>query len=788
MDKDKKIFEQCNKNCKSCYYHGDENENNCTLCINNYIFLPDIANTTNCVPKCNYYYYFSLYNIYTCTLNFQCPKEANLLIRNKNKCIDICSKDFIYKYQYSGECLEKCPDETNTKDYKCEIKNINSCSLSIFQLNLTFEEMAAIGKDSFTKNYVEEFNYTNNQIINYTNEEYSLVIYKNSSCIKELSLTIPTIDFGDCYQKIKSAHNIEGDLVISILEKYIKKDNSLISYLLFDPANGEQLNVNEICENESIIMKDNILNIPGINYSLVQFFADQDINVFNLGDKFYTDICKHYKSPNNRDIPLKLRFKVIFPNASLCEGGCISKGVDLKTMESICYCPFIDFSHNSIISNFFEYSETLGDLYSFVSNSNVNILFRTKKIFNLEYLKRCVGGFFIMSILFLQTVFVIIYFFKSKNEIKKYIYKLLELYISTLQPQLNNEPPKKGKKYGFLTEINNKYKNISSNSDLLRSSKNINLVKFNDEIIMKKKKKKSYNKNVTYLSKYANQIIIQNIHPKNKNDIKNGNIITNNNSPLKKSVNIQFNEYLSTDLNELDFEDMIEKDKITIKEYFCQSIKDRQLIINTFIIKDNIKPKSIKIILFLLIIVLCGLINGLMYSEEYLCDLYEINAKENIFDFIPRSISRLIYTFVIMRVLIEIIDCFFIEEKKLKGIFIRFKHSPRTIKKETILLIKRIIKYNVIFIIVSYIILIFSWLYISCFNDVYYYTRKDWMKSSLFLIILFEIYPIFLCFVETIIRFISIRLKSHIIFKISKFISLIFLHQVILMYTIYFSI
>ena len=48
--------------------------------------------------------------------------------------------------------------------------------LSIFQLNLTFEEMAAIGKDSFTKNYVEEFNYTNNQIINYTNEEYSLVI------------------------------------------------------------------------------------------------------------------------------------------------------------------------------------------------------------------------------------------------------------------------------------------------------------------------------------------------------------------------------------------------------------------------------------------------------------------------------------------------------------------------------------------------------------------------------------------------------------------------------------
>ena len=141
-----------------------------------------------------------------------------------------------------------------------------------------------------------------------------------------------------------------------------------------------------------------------------------------MGDKFYTDICKHYKSPNKRDIPLKFRFKVIFPNVTLCEGGCLSKGVDLKTMESICYCPFIDFSRNSIISNFFEYSETLGDLYSFVSNSNINILFCIKKIFNFEYFKRCSGGFFIMSILFLQTVFVIIYFFKSKIEIKKYIF------------------------------------------------------------------------------------------------------------------------------------------------------------------------------------------------------------------------------------------------------------------------------------------------------------------------------------------------------------------------------
>ena len=344
----------CYKNCQTCNNYGNEDENNCTSCVSNYIFLPDNNNSTNCVPKCFYYYYFSLYNnIYSCTSNFQCPEEAKLLIRNKNKCIDNCSKDNIYKYQYSGECLEKCPDNTNVNGYKCEIKNVKSFSLSIFlPLNLTINDFIYNNLNTFTKNYVEEFNYTNNQIINYTNKEYSLVIYKNSSCIKDLSLTVPTIDFGECYEKIKLTNGISDDLIITILDKNIENGNPITSYLIFNPKNGEKINANTICENDTIIMKENVLTFPGVDPALVQFFADQGINVFNISDKFYTDICKDYKSPNNKDIPLKLRLQLFFPNVSLCDNGCISKGVNIKTMESICHCPFTDISHNSFISCF----------------------------------------------------------------------------------------------------------------------------------------------------------------------------------------------------------------------------------------------------------------------------------------------------------------------------------------------------------------------------------------------------------------------------------------------------
>ena len=115
--------------------------------------------------------------------------------------------------------------------------------------------------DFFSKNYVDEFNYTKNQIINYTNKEYSLVIYKNKYCIKDLLLSVPQIDFGECYEKIKLKNNISEELVIAILDKYYENGNSIISYLLYHPITGEKINASEICQNETIIMKENVLSI-----------------------------------------------------------------------------------------------------------------------------------------------------------------------------------------------------------------------------------------------------------------------------------------------------------------------------------------------------------------------------------------------------------------------------------------------------------------------------------------------------------------------------------------------
>ena len=283
-------------------------------------------------------------------------------------------------------------------------------------------------------------------------------------------------------------------------------------------------------------------------------------------------------------------------------------------------------------------------------------------------------------------------------------------------------------------------------------------------IITKKttKKNSKINKNSQesiYLSKFSNKIKIQNI--------SNQNLL---NEKSDKINIVNFTDYLSTDPDDMDFDDAFENDKRTFCEYFCENVKNRLIIIKTFYIEDKIKPKSIKIMIFILNIVFYLSINGLMYTEQYISDLYN-NENENFSQFVSRIIEHLIYVSVITKVMNKIIDCFFIEEKKIKGIFIRGKKNYKKIKGDILLLIKRIEKHNLIFIIISYLILIFSWVYISCFNDVYIYTRKDWIMISIIFFIIIQVFLLILNLLETIIRFISIHCESEKLFKLSKFIS-----------------
>ena len=97
--------------------------NKSTLVEFNFTFQDDYLNDTNCFKICKFYYYFDNLNKCHCLIDNYCPKEYNKLIREKNQCIDNCSNDDIYKYEYNNKCYTYCPEGAHISKinkYMCE--------------------------------------------------------------------------------------------------------------------------------------------------------------------------------------------------------------------------------------------------------------------------------------------------------------------------------------------------------------------------------------------------------------------------------------------------------------------------------------------------------------------------------------------------------------------------------------------------------------------------------------------------------------------------------------------
>ena len=93
LDEDN-INKECYNTCKKCSQSGNDTNNNCDECINNYIFLNESSvPSKNCYRECIYFFYFNETDQYVCTESNICPSPYNILIEEKKKCIDECKKD-----------------------------------------------------------------------------------------------------------------------------------------------------------------------------------------------------------------------------------------------------------------------------------------------------------------------------------------------------------------------------------------------------------------------------------------------------------------------------------------------------------------------------------------------------------------------------------------------------------------------------------------------------------------------------------------------------------------------
>ena len=66
----------------------------------------------------------------------------------------------------------------------------------------------------------------------------------------------------------------------------------------------------------------------------------------------------------------------------------------------------------------------------------------------------------------------------------------------------------------------------------------------------------------------------------------------------------------------------------------------------------------------------------------------------------------------------------------------------------------------------SIALIIISLYYVNCFNNVYPNLTGEWIKSSICIIIIFQLLSLLLVLLEALIRLIAFKLKSERIYKI----------------------
>ena len=765
FNEEREQYEPCYETCRTCNFSGNAKINNCTSCDFNSIFRPEKENTTNCIKECRYRYYITPYGQYKCSKDNECNSIASLYIKEKNKCTNNCSLDDTYFYQYNGECLDSCPKGTEPENNICVAINKEKCSIDLNEYSLE-DTLTTDNIDLLAKTYAKEYIYTKNHISLFKHEFYLITLYKNKECITNLGLSIPQIDFGNCYNIIQDKNHIYEDLLILIIEKYYN-GKSVILYSFYNPENGDKLDTTNLCNQEKIMIEENIiatLNSTDINIDNLLKLTEQNINLFNTSSEFYNDICFHFESPNGKDITLGDRILEFYPNITLCNEGCFIEGLNLTTLTALCQCTFTEILSGSIFSDNIFISKISEEIIEIISLSNLEILKCYKDIFVYKYFKKNIGEFIILGVIFLQTFCVTIFIFVSMNNMRKYTFGLIEIYLKYINPQysmkyseyipvvIKDNPPIKEKKLSMRRR--NKFLTVKK-----IDAKNMNNEKENEENESK------------YVSIYSRLPFTKS---KEKNGIGTTRILTNKGKATVRysnnynKITRYMKEYLSTSGDDMDYDDAIKRDKRRFFNFFWERVKVNTWVVNIIFSEEKLKPRSIKFLLFLLNIDLYFVINGLYFNEGYISEVYHNNEEEKFFDFVSRTNYNFFYASMTGALIEYLIKCFFVEEKKFKGLFRREKDNELHLRSEFSNILSLIKSRYISFFITSYIITIFSWYYVTCFNNVYPNIKLEWIKSSIFIIIIMIFVYMGLALLETILRFLSFKCKSEKLFKFSK--------------------
>ena len=229
-----------------------------------------------------------------------------------------------------------------------------------------------------------------------------------------------------------------------------------------------------------------------------------------------------------------------------------------------------------------------------------------------------------------------------------------------------------------------------------------------------------------------------------------------------------YKEYDEKDLSELEFEKAIIHDKRFFCQMFFYNLRQKQMIINTFCEKEQLKPFSIKLLVMVFNFSCYSIINGFFYTEEYIGKLYK-NEIVTTLDYIKDSIERIIYASLAGGIMSFIIGLLLETDKKINEAIEKGKRNKILLRGEISKIYRRYKIILLIFIVFQFIAMTFFTLYAFSFCYVYPNTKMDWLKSNIVVIGFVQFVSIFECFLMALARYLSVKFRWEFCFKFNAY-------------------
>ena len=228
--------------------------------------------------------------------------------------------------------------DTQTHEASVETTQIITASPIINDNQEVILEKSDKTKEQIIQNLDEVMeNYDVGKIYEIFGDDYSIKISPINTRIYSNISTY--INFSTCENILREKNGLSQSSILTVYQIEIVNliENSLINnveYAVFD-ENKDRLDLS-VCENEKIEINYQI-DSSKINKTKIDYYSDLGVDIFDIEDEFFNDICYSY-SENDADIILIDRVNEIYQNYSVCESNCEYDKINLTENLVTCQC------------------------------------------------------------------------------------------------------------------------------------------------------------------------------------------------------------------------------------------------------------------------------------------------------------------------------------------------------------------------------------------------------------------------------------------------------------------